>query len=156
LTEIWPIQRVRRAFEEADRLRLFDGRQLEAVRSRAHGRHGLAVFAQLLAEHHEPHLTRSELERRFLALCAGHGLPPPVVNGLVLGHEVDFHWPGRRLVVEVDGYAFHHTRASFERDRERDAALHAAGYVVLRLTDRRLESGAETAMGQVRQLLAVA
>jgi very-short-patch-repair endonuclease len=76
-----------------------------------------------------------------------------VVNGVLLGFEVDFHWPGRRLVVEVDGYEFHHTRAAFEQDRARDGALHAAGHTVLRLTDRRLEGDADGAMSQVRTLL---
>jgi very-short-patch-repair endonuclease len=41
-------------------------------------------------------------------------------------------------VVEVDGYAFHGSRAAFERDRRRDADLQAAGLTVARLTWRRL------------------
>ncbi|MEO8687148.1 MAG: DUF559 domain-containing protein [Solirubrobacteraceae bacterium] len=53
-------------------------------------------------------------------------------------HEVDFLWPAQRLVIEVDGYAFHSTRAGFERDRLRDADLLAAGYRVLRFTWRQL------------------
>jgi very-short-patch-repair endonuclease len=38
------------------------------------------------------------------------------------------------LIVELDGYAYHRTRKSFERDRRRDAALLTAGYRTLRVT----------------------
>jgi len=53
-------------------------------------------------------------------------------------HEVDFLWPEQRLIVEVDGFAFHSSRAAFERDRVRDAELTAAGYRVVRITWQRL------------------
>jgi very-short-patch-repair endonuclease len=53
-------------------------------------------------------------------------------------YEVDLLWPEQRLIVEVDGYAFHSTRAAFERDRARDAELIAAGYRVIRVTWRQL------------------
>jgi hypothetical protein len=43
-----------------------------------------------------------------------------------------------RLVVEVDGYGYHGTRATFERDRRKDADLMLAGYRVFRITWRRL------------------
>ena len=45
---------------------------------------------------------------------------------MVGGHEVDMLWREQRLVVEVDGFAYHSGRAAFERDRRRDAALQAA------------------------------
>jgi len=50
------------------------------------------------------------------------------------GHEVDFLWREQGLVVEIDGFQFHSTRAAFERDRQRDAELQGAGLRVLRLT----------------------
>jgi very-short-patch-repair endonuclease len=60
------------------------------------------------------------------------------VNTYVAGHLVDFHWPGARLVIEVDGYRFHSSRAAFERDRRRDADLSDAGFRVIRVTWRQL------------------
>jgi very-short-patch-repair endonuclease len=41
-------------------------------------------------------------------------------------------------VVEVDGYAFHSSARSFERDRRRDAILEAAGYRVMRVRWKQL------------------
>lgn len=41
---------------------------------------------------------------------------------------------GSRLVVEVDGRAFHDTDSSFESDRRRDALLSALGYRALRFS----------------------
>ena len=58
----------------------------------------------------------------------------------VAGFVVDFYWPSSRLVVELDGYAFHRSRRSFEDDRAKDVQLQLAGCRVLRLTDRRLRT----------------
>ena len=46
---------------------------------------------------------------------------------------------GERLVVEVDGAAFHTGRDEFEEDRRRDAVLAALGYRVLRFSYRQVE-----------------
>jgi very-short-patch-repair endonuclease len=104
-------------------------------------------------DHAEP--TRSELERALLPALERAGLPKPIVNAHVLGHEVDFHWPEHRVVVETDGWAAHGRRRAFETDRARDAHLHAAGWIVVRFTRRQVV--AETLLVTVRiaQVLAV-
>jgi very-short-patch-repair endonuclease len=79
-------------------------------------------------------VTRSEMEERFLALCDSHGLQRPDVNTRIEGVEVDFAWRDARVVVEVDGYAYHRAPSAFERDRERDVMLAVAGWQVLRFT----------------------
>jgi very-short-patch-repair endonuclease len=86
----------------------------------------------------EPRFTRSEAERRLLALVRAAKLPVPLTNTRVAGWEVDAYWPQHNLVVEVDGFAYHGNRAAFERDRRKDAALTAAGLRVVRITWRRL------------------
>jgi very-short-patch-repair endonuclease len=93
--------------------------------------------------------TRSQLERAFRRFIEEHDLPRPVINGFVEGFEVDAHWPQARLIVEVDGWRFHSTRAAFEADRERDAILHATGWTVVRVTGRQLH--ADTA-ARIRRL----
>ena len=78
--------------------------------------------------------TRSRYEDVFLELVEDE----PLVNMELLGYEVDFHWPDRRLVVEVDG---NHTRPmDVRRDGARDRMLAAAGYTVVRLSGEEVEA----------------
>lgn len=97
--------------------------------------------------------TRSPLEDRFVAFCKRHGLPMPTINASLLDYEVDALWPAQRLIVELDGFAFHRHRAAFERDRARDAGLQAAGYRVVRLTHRRLEQEPTSVADELHRLL---
>ena len=83
-------------------------------------------------------------------------LPNAVVNSRVAGYEVDFLWPAERLIVEVDGYAFHSTRTAFERDRLRDADLQARGYRVIRVTWRQLVDESEAVLARLAQALRMA
>lgn len=128
---------VKRALDEAERLGLFDLASLS--RLMVPGRPGVACLRVILRDWSPPPTTRSELERRFLEICRDAGLPRPQVNAFVCGLEVDMVWHEGRLVVELDGYAFHRARGKFEDDRERDAILQLAGYRVVRFTYRRLE-----------------
>ena len=59
----------------------------------------------------------------------------PFVQQAVIGGvgRVDFLL-GERLVIEIDGGEFHTSRAAFEEDRRRDAALSVLGYRVLRFS----------------------
>jgi very-short-patch-repair endonuclease len=102
----------------------------------------------------EDQLSRSELERLFLALCRRHRLPQPEVNALVGPYEVDFLWRDRRLVVETDGWRHHAGRAAFERDRARDALLQSLGFRVLRFTYRQVMEDRSAVVAALRSLLA--
>jgi hypothetical protein len=153
LAEIVDRRRLERAVEEAERLHLFDLRAVERACERNRGRHGLRPLLALLPGLSPAPETRSVLERQFVAFCREAGLPTPVMNAEVAGFEVDALWPRAGLVVELDGYAFHGTRAAFERDRARDAALQVAGYRVLRLTHRRLTTEPATVEQLIRPLL---
>jgi very-short-patch-repair endonuclease len=117
---------------EAAYLGKFDLHATRAALARANGRRNVKVVKRAI----ELHLSgsagsRSRLENRFRRLIAG--LPQPRHNVNVCGFEVDFAWP--HLVVEIDGP--HHNRArSKADDRVKQAALQAAGYTVLRFTER--------------------
>jgi very-short-patch-repair endonuclease len=80
--------------------------------------------------------TRCRAGRGGVAGAAARGRPTPDHSYL----EVDLYWPSHRLIVESDGYETHGTRAAFEADRRRDAALTAAGYRVIRFTTRTPEA----------------
>lgn len=129
-----------------DLARTLRGAELDRAREQA------AVLG-LIGRGHEPAFTRSEAERRLLRLVRKARLPEPRTNVRLHGYEVDFLWPAARLVVEVDGFAFHRTRGAFERDRRRDADLAAAGYTVVRFTWRQITQEPEAVVAQLAVLL---
>jgi hypothetical protein len=133
-----PLAAFERALGEAQVLNLLrGGHALERLRERSRGRRGAAAIdAALGGTGALP--TRSELERLLLAIVDAAGLPRPLTNVLVHGVEVDAYWPQARVIVETDGWSTHSHRTAFERDRARDAALAALGFVVLRFTWRQL------------------
>lgn len=155
LAEVVSRGRLERAFEAAERRRVLDMAAVERVMERGRGRHGVPALRRLVADYRsEAAETRSELERRFLDFCRQQGLPLPAMNAWVAGFEVDAFWPG--LVVELDSWEYHRTRASFERDRARDAALQLHGYPVIRITSRALSNEPERVEATVRRLADVA
>jgi hypothetical protein len=123
-----------------------------AAMARANGRRGLAVLAKALELHLSGSAgTRSGLEDAFLALVAE--LPEPLVNTACEGEEVDFRWPDRDVIVEVDGRG-HRRRGQRSSDARRDAKLTAAGYTVLRFTDVEIEQTPDVALERLRASLA--
>jgi very-short-patch-repair endonuclease len=138
LAGVVPPTALRKATEEAVRSHRFDLRAIERVLARTRGRHGRgtaamrAALAELRAN--AATVTYSDLEDRFLALLDAHVLSRPLTNALVGGIQVDALWPRERVVVELDGWAYHHTAPAFQRDRERSNDLQLDGYVVLRFT----------------------
>jgi hypothetical protein len=101
--------------------------------------------------------TRSPLEDRFRRFTVHHGLPMPEVNARLPenGREVDALYRDARLIVEVDSWRYHGDRASFERDRAKEAAALALGYRTLRITERRLAGGGDDEAQTVRSILGV-
>lgn len=151
-TELHP-RELRRAIEEAQIQRKLDHASLADVVDRARGHRGAKALRA--ATHHasEPALTRSEAERRLLDLIDRAGLPRPQTNVGVAGWEVDALWPTERLVVEVDGFAFHSTREAFERDRRKETDLAAAGYRVARVTWRQIVREREVVVASLARAL---
>ena len=146
--------RLERAVERSLALRLFDLRAVEAVLAANPRRPGATALARIVAEiHHEPSLTRRELEALMLDLCDAHGIERPEVNVLVDGLEVDFLWRARRVIVETDGREDHGTPTAFERDRERDERLIVRGYRVVRFSYRRVVRHPADVAATLRALL---
>ena len=131
------------ALNEAQALRLVTAQELGTAGRR---------IQKLLED--TPGFTRSEAERRLKSLLLKAQLPPAIHNARVEGHEVDALWPHHRLVLEVDGYAAHGHRAAFERDRQRDQQLTAAGYRVIRVTWRQLTATPEAVAARLGAILA--
>ncbi len=66
---------------------------------------------------------------------------------------VDVLWRQGRLVVEVDGYAFHSDPVHFAQDRQRDYELNLSGYNVLRLTHDEVVAHTATAVAKIRDMV---
>jgi very-short-patch-repair endonuclease len=122
------------ALAEVYTRRLARRSELVALLARRRRRPGFAALRALIERNAHPAMTRSEAEERLLALVRKAGFPAPEVNVRVGKHEVDFVWREQDLIVEVDGFRYHSSRAAFERDRLRDAELGAQGWRVMRIT----------------------
>jgi Protein of unknown function (DUF559) len=145
-------RQLRRALSEADYRGLLELGDLEQTLRR--GRVGSKALRAAL-QGHLPRLaqTRSVLEERFLELCAAAGLPLPEVNARVGGMTVDARWSDHQLVVELDGAAAHGGRAAIKRDRERELALRAMGFQVIRYTWDQVTKRPDQVIADVRRLL---
>jgi very-short-patch-repair endonuclease len=140
------------AANEAQVLGLTTPAEVRALLDATPRRPGVAAVRAAFAD--APRVTRSELERRMRALARRVGLPIPRTQVRLLRYTVDFLWERERVVVEVDGFRAHGTRLRFETDRERDAALVAAGYRVLRFTWRQLVEQPEVVAARLAVVLA--
>jgi very-short-patch-repair endonuclease len=129
-----------RLLNRADEREILDRRRFEALSARAGGHPGRVKFAAALSAF-KPELAvlRSDLERRFRDLVVAAGLPTPQTNVFVEGYELDAYWEAEGFAVELDVYATHGSRLSFEEDRERADDLLLAGIELIRVTDVRLE-----------------
>jgi very-short-patch-repair endonuclease len=141
---------VMRAFQEALYRRVVTPRALAAVLAREPRRKGAPVIHSLIDD---PRMTRSQRERLLLKLIDQAQLPKPVSNVHVHGHLVDVFWPDERLILEFDGWGAHGHRMAFEKDRKRDQVLLAAGYRVVRVTDRQLLEEPMAVIARIAQAL---
>ena len=139
LTSCLNDRELQQAMNETERLRIAEPISLTSLLRRYARRPGTRRLRDLRPD---ATVTRSELERAFLDLLARENLPRPETNATVGGYEVDCLWREQRVVVELDGYAFHHTRQAFEKDRRRDLVLAATGLTTVRITWLGLEETA--------------
>jgi hypothetical protein len=102
-------------------------------------------------------VTRSELEARFSSWVEAAGQPRPERNAYVQVQGDWFEsvcvWRRQRVIVELDGRAFHAMPMAFERDRARDRALAAAGWRVVRVTWLQLNGEPESLAADLQTLL---
>jgi very-short-patch-repair endonuclease len=156
LAAVVPAPRLERLCADALVAQLLTQAELQAAVERARGRRGIVALRAIVGSA-EP--TRSDVERAFLRALREAGLPRPLVNTplLVDGHgriQPDFLWRRERVIVETDAFGTHGHAAAFESDRARDAALHALGWIVLRLTRRQIKDSPHRVTVRVAQVLA--
>ncbi len=132
LASILQRHQLQQAINEAERLRLPGPHDLTQRYPTKRGTRALRTLAP-------PAHTKQDLEARFHTFLNDRRFPRPQTNVLAEGKEVDFAWPDRRLIIELDSWEYHRTRQAFEDDRRTDRKLKAAGWTVIRVTWRDLD-----------------
>lgn len=151
-------RQVELAVHEAEVRRLLDTVALLRLIARYPRRHGVPGLRQILASQRIGSIiTRSQLEERFLEFVNQRDLPCPELNAAIqVGErwvECDCVWRAQSLIAELDGRAFHDTALAYERDRDRDRRLHAAGWRVVRITWYQLHRDADELARDLRTLI---
>jgi very-short-patch-repair endonuclease len=72
---------------------------------------------------------------------------------VIEGRERDFVWREQRLVIEVDGYAFHSSKRAIARDKKRDRELTAALWRPTRFTYEEVAFEPKETAAELRRLL---
>ncbi|MFL5899164.1 MAG: DUF559 domain-containing protein [Solirubrobacterales bacterium] len=147
-------KRLERMFVQAYKREDFSWARLGRIITRRRGCKGVGKLRRIAGDVDPEALeTKSVSEVDFLALSRQAEMPTPAVNVLAEGHLVDFLWAGQRVVVEIDSWSFHGDHLAFEKDRQTDVDLTAAGYVVLRTTYKMLEGNPYPFLENVRRAL---
>lgn len=147
-------KRLERIFVQAYKSGHLDWRRLRTIITRRRGCKGVGRLRRIALEVDPQALeTKSVSEVDFLALCREANLSVPAVNVLVEGHLVDFLWSAQKVVVEIDSWSHHGDRPTFEKDRQTDVDLIAAGYDVHRTTYKMLEHNPAPFLNNVRRAL---
>jgi len=153
---------LRRGAELMDRALLSGRVTLDGLR-RAHrallGRPGSATVARLLAL--AAGGARSEAERRTHRLLHDAGVTGWFADHrlVIPGHGVavaDLAFPTARVLVEIDGWAYHRDLVAFRRDHARQNALVLAGWTVLRVDWHVIEADADGVLAMITTAVAPA
>lgn len=106
--------------------------ELEDTHRRYPGRTGAGVTREILRALGSG--ARSEAERICTAIFDGAGITGWIANHEVAGHLFDFVFPRPKLIVEIDGFAFHRDAATFQRDRTKRNEMLGLGWTMLNFT----------------------
>lgn len=107
-------------------------RQLWRAHLRNKGRHGSPVARRLLIAAADG--ARSAAERLLVKLLREAKITGWKANRRVGRYVVDVAFPGSKIAIETDGWAFHSDQEDFQRDRVKQNELALLGWQVLRFT----------------------
>ena len=121
-----------------------------------HGRTGIVALREAVADWTiDAKPADSILEQTMYRLIDRYRLPPVEFHPIVAGFEVDFRVIGTPVILECDGWMFHGLQSkTFERDRDRDAELTAAAWIVVRFTYRAITTRPERTAERIAQAVA--
>jgi very-short-patch-repair endonuclease len=145
-----------RMLEEAEKVRVPLG-DLHERAANAPGHRGVGKLRRALDDLQiGTTVTKSELEEALLRFCDSRGFRRPVCNRWIadVELEVDAIWDDVDLVIELQGYRHHGTKAAFERDPVRIERLSVIGKRVVPVTWRRLHREGDELAASLAVLLA--
>ena len=123
---------LQQAINEAERLRLAGPHRLTERYPTKRGTRALRTLAP-------PTHTKQDLEARFHTFLNDRRFPRPQTNILIEGKEVDFAWPDRRLIVELDSWSSTAREPPSKTTAVRTGGSKRAGWTVIRVTWRDLD-----------------
>jgi len=147
-----PLEDLARVCHEAEVRYHVDASAIARVAARHPRSPGIAKLREIFTG--QVSVTLSILERRFLDVLRGNGLPLPVTNRRAHGRYVDCRWAAHRLTVELDSYRFHHSRHAWEQDRRREREARSHGDEFRRYTYRDVVEDRTFMLAELRELLA--
>lgn len=107
-------------------------RELWRAHLRNKGRHGSPAARRLLMAAADG--ARSEAERLLVKLLREAGISGWKANRRVGRYVIDVAFPGLKLAIETDGWAFHSDQEDFQHDRVKQNEIALLGWQVLRFT----------------------
>ncbi|WP_210082843.1 DUF559 domain-containing protein [Mycobacterium sp. OAE908] len=122
--------------------------QLWNAHLRNKGRHGSPAARRLL--HAASDGARSEAERLLIKLLRDNNITGWKANYPLAGFKIDVAFPGQRVAVETDGWAFHSSQEDFQTDRERQNKIALHGWKVLRFTWLDLTEYPQRVLAEIR------
>jgi very-short-patch-repair endonuclease len=128
-----------------------DLRELWRAHLRNKGRHGSPAARLLLQAAGDG--ARSHAERLLVHLLKSAGITGWIANHPVGGYVVDVAFPEHKVVIEIDGWAFHSDPAVFRNDRVRQNQIALLGWKVLRFTWFDLTEQPERVIAEICRVL---
>ena len=125
--------------------------QLVAAHRRYPGRRGAGLSERMLSAAASG--ARSEAERLLLDLLRRFEIGGWVGNETVCGYPVDVMFAEQKVIVEVDGFAFHSDAHAFQHDRTRQNVLVANEWTILRFTWADLTERPDHVVAQIRSMV---
>jgi very-short-patch-repair endonuclease len=122
--------------------------QLWKAHLRNKGRHGSPAARRLL--HAASDGARSEAERLLIKLLRDNNITGWKANYPLAGYKIDVAFPGEKVAIETDGWAFHSSQEDFQNDRERQNKIALLGWKVLRFTWLDLTEYPQRVLAEIR------
>lgn len=160
LSKVYSARRLERIVENAliaGKVDLDDLVELTTALSRR-GKVGIKRIRRVIENLTGNALSESELERLLIELIVNAGLPEPVKQFQApwlkrLNGRVDLAYPRYKILIEGDSRRWHGTFDAFESDRTRDNAAQIAGWIILRITWRMIQTEPSTVIQTVKAAL---